>query len=147
MKLPFRSPDFLLYLLFCGVILPVQSTGGNIKNDHFLLKVDNYLGTFKKANTVILETNEVSNYESLVQWLPISCASLHISNPDLMLTFSHEIYCSLCLSSPREAILSWILKFPDEMNVPNQKRSLGYASSLQPFQMFCPPQRNTVSIR
>lgn len=56
MKFPFRSPNFLLFLLLGQVI----STEGSIKNEHFPFKGDNYFGTVKKANTVILETNEVT---------------------------------------------------------------------------------------
>lgn len=101
MKFPFRIPNFLLYLLFCGVI----STEGNIKNDQ--LKGDNYFGTFKKTNIVILETNEVTraimslwcnDYPFLMHLnIFLTLTSCSPSHMEFTLTMSFHSWGSQCL--------------------------------------------------
>ena len=58
-KFPFISPN--LYLVFLeSDYTHVYLAPSNIKNQYYLFKVDNYFRTFKKANIVILQINEVT---------------------------------------------------------------------------------------
>lgn len=62
-----------------------------IRNQHYLFKVDNYSGTFKKANIITLQINEVTRaIMSSDVMIAHFYASLHTSNPDLRLT-SHGV--------------------------------------------------------
>lgn len=60
-KFPFISPNLLLYLVFLeSDYTHVYLALSNIKNQYYLSKVDNYFGTFKKGNIVILKINDVT---------------------------------------------------------------------------------------